>query len=63
MPTFMAYKRGQKLSEILGSNPENLKVCINSPDTQSPPSFFIRHASRMCSSFSLLHCLLSRTIY
>ncbi|KAJ3543145.1 hypothetical protein NM688_g5894 [Phlebia brevispora] len=29
MPTFMAFKSGKKMCEILGSNPENLKLLLN----------------------------------
>lgn len=31
MPTFMAFKGGKKMCEILGSNPENLKVSVRPP--------------------------------
>lgn len=37
MPTFMAFKNGQKMSEILGSNPDNLKVRALTPTATVPP--------------------------
>ncbi|PSS31006.1 hypothetical protein PHLCEN_2v2452 [Hermanssonia centrifuga] len=35
MPTFMAFKRGQKINEVLGSNPDNLEVLLNTSESAS----------------------------